>query len=67
MSRYESVEFEDVTTERTTPKALLLKIDGKTCWIPRSQIHDDSEVYDEHNCEGKLVIPQWLAEENGLV
>ena len=41
---------------------------SKTVLIPRSQIHDDSEVYDEdkHN-EGKLVIPEWLAEDRGLI
>lgn len=40
----------------------------KTVMIPRSQIHEDSEVYDEHkHNEGKLVIPEWLAKDRGLL
>lgn len=36
-------------------------------WIPRSQIHPDSEVYgtDRRNREGCLVVTRWLAKERG--
>ena len=58
--------FEDVTALRETEMALLCEIDGKQVWIPKSQIHEDSEVY-KMGTEGELVIPQWLAEEKELV
>jgi len=58
--------FEDVTALRETKMALLCEIDGKRVWIPKSQIHEDSEVY-KMGTEGELVIPQWLAEEKELV
>lgn len=47
---------------RSTDKALLVKLDdtGAEHWIPRSQIHDDSEVYEEGH-EGDLVVSEWFA------
>lgn len=57
------VEVERVV--RATAKALLVEVEGEEVWIPRSQIHDDSEVWDEGH-EGTLVIPLWLAAEKGL-
>lgn len=35
-------------------------------WVPKSQIHDDSEVY-KSGTSGKLVVTQWLAEQRGWV
>jgi hypothetical protein len=63
---YEPVEFENVTVAQARDKALLCRIDGKNHWIPTSQIHDDSEVY-EAGTEGTLIIPRWLAVKQGLV
>jgi hypothetical protein len=36
-------------------------------WIPLSQIHDDSELYDnaKRGDEGELVVTQWLADKRG--
>lgn len=34
-------------------------------WIPKSQIHEDSEVT-ESGDEGNLVITRWLAEQMGV-
>lgn len=69
-SRSECVAIEDVEVVRETEKALLcafeLKNGRQELWIPKSQIHDDSEVYEE-DTEGVLVIPEWLAIEKGLV
>ena len=47
---------------------LLVEIDGDEIWIPKSQIHDNSEVYDagDHS-EGTLVITEWIAKEKGLL
>lgn len=53
---------------RETDKALLVHAEGEELWIPKSQIHDDSEVFDGgDNSEGLLVIPEWLAEDKGLL
>jgi hypothetical protein len=59
-------EIEDVEAIRETDAALLCLIAGREVWIPKSQIHDDSEVWGEEQ-EGTLVIPEWLAKEKGLV
>ena len=53
---------------RETDGALLVQAEGIEVWVPKSQIHDDSEVFDgEDNSEGLLVIPEWLAEAKGLL
>lgn len=62
MSR-EEVEIAVEVRRETT--AALLVFDGKTeCWIPKSQISDQSET------DGKIetiFIPEWLANEKGLI
>jgi hypothetical protein len=62
----ETVSIEDVKCIQETAAALLCVIDGDEVWIPKSQIHDDSEVYDEGS-SGTLVITEWIAREKGLV
>jgi hypothetical protein len=52
---------------RETERALLVQsdfFDDGQRWIPKSQIHDDSEVF-EVDHEGKLVVNAWLAEKEG--
>ena len=66
-----SVSFEDVTVVGKTAKAMLCNIDGEEHWVPRSQVHDDSEVFvnDKEEIEGspgKLVVQRWWAQKNGL-
>lgn len=62
------VSFDDVSVENETAKALLVRIESKSYWLPKSAIHDDSEVFDGlDNSEGKLVVQQWWAEKEGLV
>lgn len=43
-------------------RAILVEFDGSQTWVPKSCIHDDSEVFDclEHG-EGKLVVKGWFA------
>jgi len=49
---------------KETPKAIYVETEQGNAWIPLSMIDDDSEVYAlEH--KGKLVIPDWLADEKG--
>lgn len=57
-----------VTVSRKTDAALLVEDEnGEEVWIPLSQIHDDSEIWDESKVgeQGKLVIPEWLATKKG--
>ena len=61
-----TADFENVEALRDTKKALLCKIDGQELWVPKSQIHDDSEVW-EVGHEGKLVVTEWWAMQKGLV
>jgi len=44
--------------ETKTDKAVLYNIHGEKFWIPKSQIIEDNGE--------TLVLPQWLAEKNGL-
>lgn len=60
-----TAEFE-AKVIKSTEKALLCLIEGKEVWIPKSQIHDDSEVYDDDH-EGKLVVSEWIAKEKELI
>lgn len=55
----------------STPKALRVRFDegavvAGEAWLPRSVIHDDSEVYDAlNNARGTLVVEQWFATKEG--
>jgi len=62
----EPVTIEDVLAKGASEKAVLCVIDGEEYWIPKSQITDDSEVYDRGH-KGKLVITRWLAQRRELV
>jgi hypothetical protein len=55
-----------VAALKATEAALLCEIDGKQVWIPKGQIDDDSEVWEEGQ-EGVLVVSQWIAEAKDLV
>lgn len=63
-----TAEFFDVTAKRVTDMALLVEIDGEEVWIPKSVIHDDSEVFDDsENSTGTLIVKKWWAEKEGLI
>lgn len=55
---------------KAVSRAAILVVDSKKVerWIPNSQTHDDSEIYDKSRVgdEGELVICQWLAEKLGI-
>jgi hypothetical protein len=53
----------DVEVLGKTDKAVLVELDGEEVWIPLSQIHDDSEIYESTGIgeRGNLVISRWLA------
>jgi hypothetical protein len=51
---------------RETAKALLVCLDdGREVWIPKSQIHDDSEIWKPGDA-GTLVVNGWWAEKEGI-
>lgn len=52
---------------RETDKAILVALEsGEQKWLPKSQIHDDSEVWSEEQ-SGDVVVKRWFAEKEGLV
>ena len=68
MADDKTVSIESVVCKKETDKALLCVVDGDEHWIPKSHVHDDSEVFnDGENAEGTLVITEWIAKQKGLV
>lgn len=62
----EGVSLGNGAVKRTTDLALLVTLDtGDEIWIPKSQICDNSEVYEDEQ-EGDVVVSAWWAEKNGL-
>lgn len=54
---------------RDSGKALLVAVDDigvEPVWIPKSVIHDDSEVWKEGQ-DGEVVVCEWFAEEKGWI
>jgi len=56
--------FPDALAIRETAKALLVEVEGEERWVPKSCIHDDSEVWKEGD-EGTLALMGWFAEKDG--
>jgi hypothetical protein len=51
---------------RETDKAILVALaSGGERWIPKSVVHDDSEVWKKDDA-GKLIVKMWWAEKNVL-
>lgn len=47
-----------------TDRAILVDVGDDEQWIPKSQIHDDSEVYESGNA-GTLIVSEWIAKQKG--
>ena len=62
----ETVEIDDVTVEAETGLALLCIIDDKQIWIPKSVVHEDSEVSGEGDT-GTIIVMRWFVEKQGLI
>jgi hypothetical protein len=62
----DTVEIEDVTVKAETELALLCIIDDKQRWIPKSVVHEESEVSADGDT-GTIVLMRWFAEKEGLV
>lgn len=52
-----------------TAKAVLVQLKGSQTWIPKSVIHEDSDVTEDADKgdEGELFVKEWFAEKEGLV
>lgn len=62
----EPIELEGVLAVRETARALLIRTaTGEQHWVPKSVIHEDSEVYQDGD-GGKLIIAAWFAEKEGI-
>lgn len=51
--------------EARSGKAILFDIDGVEVWVPKSAIHDNSELWEVGQPPGQLVVKQWFAEKRG--
>ena len=56
----------EATAFAETNDAIKVRTEHGVHWIPKSQIDDDSEVYEKGH-EGKLVITRWLAKQKGWI
>lgn len=62
-----AVETSGAEAIAETEKAILvLMSDGSKHWVPKSQLHDDSEVYQDED-KGTLVVSDWWANKAGLL
>ena len=61
----ESVDMGKALIISETNSAILAKLESKEeIWIPKSVVHDDSEVSSLDD-EGVLIVKHWWAEKNG--
>jgi hypothetical protein len=61
------VVIRNVQPVRETGLALLVELGRMQHWIPKSVIHDDSEIYElGDGAPGKLVIAGWFARKEGI-
>lgn len=68
MTGEDQVEFEVDCVEAESPQAILVDIEGTKVWVPKSVIHDDSEVYSKKSGEGggTLIVERWWAKKRGI-
>lgn len=63
------VKFPEAQIITETPAAVRVALvhRGRACkwWIPKSNIHDDSEVFDAQHSYGLLVVKAWFARREG--
>lgn len=52
----------------TTDKAVLVEVDGTETWLPKSVLHEDSEIDEDSGVddEGLVVVKKWFADKEGL-
>lgn len=60
------VELGVVTCLLERPKAIMVGLDNRPVWIPKSVLHDNSEVF-RLSDNGKLIVKYWWADKEGYV
>ncbi len=64
-------DFPNTVVRGESEKALKVELDsGEHIWVPKSLIADESEVNSDEEGEGNegtLIIPEWWAEDKGLM
>jgi hypothetical protein len=55
-----------VITKAQTDKALLCDFGDKEVWVPQSQIHDNSDVWQVGD-KGDLMVSVWWATKAGVI
>jgi hypothetical protein len=62
----EVVVFDDCLCIAETAKAIKVILpDNDETWIPKSQVDDDSEVYEDGD-SGTLVVSRWFSDKEGI-
>ncbi len=59
-------EVEVTCIEESTDGLKIQPKEGPSFWIPKTVVHDDSEVYKDGD-SGTLVVKDWFAEKRGWV
>jgi hypothetical protein len=64
----EVARFAGCNVDRETDRALLVFVPDleEQIWVPKSVVHEDSEVY-KADTDGELVVFEWWATKKGLV
>ncbi len=62
----ETVSFDIDYVMAETDHAILVEIEGEKVWVPKSQMHEDSEVYSRESGSGELLVTEWWAKKRGL-
>lgn len=62
----ENVVVGPVECIRETNNALLIYASTGEHWIPRSQLHHDSDVY-KRGHTGNITVSKWIAKERGFI
>lgn len=61
--------IENATVVHETERAVLVEASDflGAEWIPKSAIHDDSEVWESGDGPGGLYVKEWFAEKQGWI
>ena len=63
-----NVAIDDCECVGETAKAILVQIPDidEPMWMPKTQIHDDSDVY-ENEGTGTLIVSRWIATQKDIL
>jgi hypothetical protein len=65
MARNDMIDVEDLEFLHETDSAILVECDGEEVWLPLSQIEWDGDA--ERGDTITVSMPEWLAEDKGLI